>query len=40
MGVCREALRGPHMCLVRSKLSSGGAGAGIILPGHGTSTSL
>ncbi len=40
MDVRREASLGPHMCLVRSKLSSGGAGAGIVLPGHGTSTSL
>ncbi len=40
MDVRREASRGPHMCLVRPQLSSGGAGTGIVLPGHGTSTSL
>ena len=31
---------GSHMCQVRPQLSSGGAGADIVLPGHGTSTSL
>jgi hypothetical protein len=30
----------PHSCLVRPQLSSGGAGTDIVLPGHGTSTSL
>ena len=33
MDVRREASRGMHMCLVRPQLSSGGAGAGIVLPG-------
>ena len=34
MDVQREASRGSHKCLVRFKLSSGGAGARIDLPGH------
>ena len=32
--VRREAPRGPHVCPERPQLSSGGAGAGIVLPGH------